>query len=107
MPTRATARELDAVGFHNLTTVGRGVDTERFSPARRSADLRRQWQAGSSPVLLMVGRVAAEKNVELGLRAFELVYPAAGSLNSSVEVEPERLAALVGSGWVDVCRGPD
>ena len=51
--------------------VGRGVDTERFAPARRSAALRREWQAESAPVLLMVGRVAAEKNVELGLRAFE------------------------------------
>ena len=72
VPTRATARELGAAGFHNLTIVGRGVDTERFAPARRSVALRREWQAGSAPVLLMVGRVAAEKNVELGLRAFEL-----------------------------------
>ena len=71
VPTRATARELAAAGFHNLTMVGRGVDTERFAPARRSAALRREWQAESAPVLLMVGRVAAEKNVELGLRAFE------------------------------------
>jgi glycosyltransferase involved in cell wall biosynthesis len=71
VPTRAAARELRAAGFHNLTTVGRGVDTERFTPALRSAELRRQWQAGDGPVLLMVGRVAAEKNVELGLRAFE------------------------------------
>ena len=71
VPTRAMARELGAAGFHNLTIVGRGVDTERFAPARRSAALRREWQAGSAPVLLMVGRVAAEKNVELGLRAFE------------------------------------
>ncbi len=38
------------------------------------------------------------------LRDFDLVYPAAGSLNSSVEVTPERLAALVATGWVDVCR---
>jgi glycosyltransferase involved in cell wall biosynthesis len=73
VPTRASARELTAAGFHNLTTVGRGVDTERFSPTRRSTALRRQWQADdAAPVLLMVGRVAAEKNVELGLRAFEL-----------------------------------
>src|SRR5450755_2320440 len=71
VPTRAASRELGAAGFHNLTTVGRGVDTERFTPAARSADLRRQWQAEDGPVLLMVGRVAAEKNVELGLRAFE------------------------------------
>ena len=71
VPTRASVRELGPVGFHNLTIVGRGVDSERFAPARRSAALRREWQAGSAPVLLMVGRVAPEKNVELGLRAFE------------------------------------
>src|SRR5678815_1507373 len=71
VPTRASARELRAFGFHNLTTIGRGVDAERFAPAHRSAELRRQWHAESAPVLLMVGRVAPEKNVELGLRAFE------------------------------------
>ena len=40
------------------------------------------------------------------LRAFDLVYPAAGSLNSSVEVTPQRLAELVAERWVDVCRVP-
>jgi prolyl-tRNA editing enzyme YbaK/EbsC (Cys-tRNA(Pro) deacylase) len=40
------------------------------------------------------------------LRAFDLVYPAAGSLNSSVEVTPQRLAELVADRWVDVCRVP-
>ena len=30
VPTRAAARELRAVGFHNLTIVGRGVDSEMF-----------------------------------------------------------------------------
>jgi glycosyltransferase involved in cell wall biosynthesis len=69
--TRATARELRGFGFHNLTTIGRGVDAIRFAPAHRSAELRRQWRAETAPVLLMVGRVAPEKNVELGLRAFE------------------------------------
>lgn len=38
------------------------------------------------------------------LRGFDTVYPAAGSLNSSVEVTPGRLADLVSTGWVDVCR---
>lgn len=71
VPTRAAARELGAYGFHNLTIVGRGVDTEQFTPTLRSAELRRRWGAEDGPVLLMVGRVAAEKNVELGLRAFE------------------------------------
>jgi glycosyltransferase involved in cell wall biosynthesis len=88
VPTRAAARELRAFGFHNLTIVGRGVDSERFSPAQRSAELRRQWQAGDAPVLLMVGRIAAEKNVELGLRAFE----------SARELRPDTRMVVVGDG---------
>ena len=76
VPTRATARELGAAEFHNLTIVGRGVDTDQFTPARRRVSLRREWKAGAAPVLLMVGRVAPEKNVELGLRAFELARAA-------------------------------
>ena len=44
---------------------------------------------------------------DVSLRAFATVFPAAGSLNSSVEVEPERLATLVGARWVDACRLPD
>ena len=42
--------------------------------------------------------------LDRSLLDFDLVYPAAGSLNSSVEVTPQRLAELVSRGWVDVCR---
>ena len=45
--------------------------------------------------------------LDVSLRGFDRVYPAAGTLNSSVEVAPERLAALVATGWVDVCRVAD
>ena len=45
--------------------------------------------------------------LDVSLRAFDLVYPAAGSLNSSVEVAPERLADLIGADWVDLCRLPE
>jgi prolyl-tRNA editing enzyme YbaK/EbsC (Cys-tRNA(Pro) deacylase) len=41
------------------------------------------------------------------LSGFELVYPAGGSLNTSVEVTPDRLFELVGSRWVDLCRLPE
>lgn len=41
---------------------------------------------------------------DVSLKDFDIVYPAAGSLNSSVEVTPERLARLVSTRWVDVCR---
>ena len=43
---------------------------------------------------------------DVSLRDFDLVYPAAGSLNSSVEVTPGRLFELVGTRWVDLCRLP-
>ncbi len=43
---------------------------------------------------------------DVSLKDFDLIYPAAGSLNSSVEVTPERLFELVGERWVDLCRLP-
>jgi prolyl-tRNA editing enzyme YbaK/EbsC (Cys-tRNA(Pro) deacylase) len=45
--------------------------------------------------------------LDVSLRPFDIVYPAGGSLNTSVEVTPERLFDLVGSRWVDACRLPD
>lgn len=44
--------------------------------------------------------------LDVSLKAFDVVYPAGGSLNSSVEVPTERLFALVGERWVDLCRLP-
>lgn len=45
--------------------------------------------------------------LDISLQPFDLVYPAAGSLNASVKVTPERLFALVASRWVDLCRLPE
>ena len=45
--------------------------------------------------------------LDVSLQPFDTVYPAAGSLNTSVRVAPERLFELVGSRWVDLCRLPD
>lgn len=45
--------------------------------------------------------------LDISLKSFDVVYPAGGSLNTSVEVPTERLYALVGERWVDLCRLPD
>jgi len=45
--------------------------------------------------------------LDVSLRAFDVVYPAGGSLNTSVEVSSERLYELVADGWVDLCRLPE
>ena len=41
---------------------------------------------------------------DLSLRRFAEVVPAAGSTNSAVRITTDRLAALTGATWVDVCR---
>ncbi|MBN2124411.1 MAG: YbaK/EbsC family protein [Deltaproteobacteria bacterium] len=38
------------------------------------------------------------------LRAFEKVYPAAGSKNSCIEITPDDLCRATGARWVDVCK---
>ena len=42
--------------------------------------------------------------LDVSLKAFDVVYPAAGSLNSSVKVATDRLFELVGDRWVDICK---
>ena len=45
--------------------------------------------------------------LDVSLNAFDIVYPAGGSLNTSVKVSPDRLFGLVGERWVDLCRLPE
>ena len=45
--------------------------------------------------------------LDVSLKAFDVVYPAGGSLNTSIEVTTERLFELVAERWVDLCRLPD
>ena len=44
--------------------------------------------------------------LDRSLEAFDIVYPAGGTLRSSVEVSPRRLFELVGDRWVDLSRLP-
>ena len=47
-----------------------------------------------------------EVYLDVSLRRFETVYPAAGSSNSAIELTPEELSRCAGSDkWVDVCKG--
>ena len=45
--------------------------------------------------------------LDVSLQAFDVVYPAGGSLNTSVEVPTQRLYDLVAERWVDLCRLPE
>ncbi|WP_323018334.1 YbaK/EbsC family protein [Castellaniella sp.] len=43
---------------------------------------------------------------DVRLRDYDIVMPAAGSLDSAVRITPQRLAALTDARWVDVCQAP-
>jgi phosphatidylinositol alpha 1,6-mannosyltransferase len=68
-PSTVTATGLHGRGIHNVWLWGRGVDTQRFDPARRSPELRAallaRGQPGGTVIAGYVGRLATEKRVEL------------------------------------------
>ena len=79
-PSSVTMRELEENGVRGVAHWGRGVDTERFHPSKRSSELRREWLLegekkrgnagdatdleGRRTIVGFVGRLAAEKSVE-------------------------------------------
>ena len=71
VPTDELARFLRERGFGEVRLLRRAVDTELFDPRRRDVELRRAWGLGSDDIaVIYVGRIAPEKNLELGVRAF-------------------------------------
>ena len=72
VPTRLQADALEAEGFKNVRIMARGVDSDLFSPDKRCQNLRASWGATiDSPVLIYVGRIAHEKNIQLALKTAE------------------------------------
>lgn len=72
VPTVGLRQELSPHGFERLEVVQRGVDTDLFHPGQRRESLRHLWGAmPTDPVVVCVGRIAAEKNLMLLADAFE------------------------------------
>lgn len=59
VPTPTVTRRLAGLGFSNLKTWTRGVDTDLFKPS--TTDM---FEGLARPVLLCAGRVAVDKNIE-------------------------------------------
>lgn len=64
VPSSFCRNQLSDHGIQRLRTWGRGVDARRFSPDRRSAQLRAQIAPDGELLIGFVGRLAAEKQVE-------------------------------------------
>jgi glycosyltransferase involved in cell wall biosynthesis len=72
VPTKELKKTLSENGFLNLKVVSRGVDTSLFNMSKRDPDLRKAWGAtDQSQVMISVGRMAPEKNLEQVLKTFE------------------------------------
>ncbi len=89
VPTERLRAELMNLGFRNVHVLSRGVDTGLFHPKRCREDLRRGWGCRSGErIVLYVGRLAAEKNLELVLQAFDVI----------ISKSPDAKLVLVGDG---------
>jgi glycosyltransferase involved in cell wall biosynthesis len=72
VPTASLQQQLEHEGYQNVLVVSRGVDTELFHPAKRDAELRASWNADDdTPVVMLVSRIAPEKNLQVVIQAFE------------------------------------
>ncbi|HEX4561385.1 MAG TPA: glycosyltransferase family 1 protein [Gemmatimonadales bacterium] len=126
-PGDGTRAELLAHGISHAVVWGRGVDSTHFNPGRRTAACRR-WLAGGddTTIVLHVGRLAPEKNLDVLADAWRLAHaelgqrvtfalagagPLAGRLSSRLPfarqigfVDRETLATLYAS--ADLCVLP-
>ncbi|MEK1942184.1 MAG: glycosyltransferase family 1 protein [Pseudomonas sp.] len=71
VPSASQSLELQRRSFERVHLLARGVDSQLFHPAKRCAELRRQWGVQDEElVVVYVGRIAAEKNLDLLVRSF-------------------------------------
>lgn len=74
VPTEELASFLREHGFHDVRLLRRAVDTTLFHPDRRNGALRRSWGIEDGDLAVVhVGRLAAEKNLDLAFSAFDAI----------------------------------
>jgi UDP-2,3-diacylglucosamine pyrophosphatase LpxH/glycosyltransferase involved in cell wall biosynthesis len=84
-PSPEMLERLRDAGLRDVHLLGRGVDARLFSPAKRCAELRASWGVRTaSPVAIVVGRVAAEKNLDLAMACFAAMRRAVPDLGCVV-----------------------
>lgn len=73
VPTKTQAQYLECKGFINVKVISRGVDCDKFCPSKRDQALRASWgvTCDATPVLIYVGRLAEEKNVQQIVDAYQ------------------------------------
>jgi glycosyltransferase involved in cell wall biosynthesis len=76
-PTASIMHELRGAGFERTSVWSRGVDCSRFSPDHRSSEWRCRVGANDDTlVVTYVGRIAAEKGLDVAVKAVHLANAA-------------------------------
>jgi alpha-1,6-mannosyltransferase len=80
-PSETVVRELHAAGLENVVRVPLGVDLDRFNPARRTraAETRRRLGLPAGRLGMYVGRIAAEKDLDVLIAAWRRVEQRTGA----------------------------
>jgi glycosyltransferase involved in cell wall biosynthesis len=89
VPTQDLKNQLLSNGFERLRVIARGIDTELFNPKKRCHILREQWGIQDyQKVVLYVGRLASEKNLQVTVDTFK----------EMLQVDPNLKMVWVGDG---------
>ncbi|WP_018750739.1 glycosyltransferase family 4 protein [Paenibacillus sanguinis] len=89
-PSQETIQQLQSNGLSNLELWSRGIDCDRFTPAKRSGLVRELYGIKERYLLLYVGRLAPEKDLNVLLQLMHRL--------------PERISSQVH--WLVVGDGP-
>ncbi len=89
VPTQELQQFLTEQGFERVRLLARAVDSSQFEPERRDPALREEWGIdGNGFAAIYVGRIAAEKNLGLAVKAFRRLQ----------QVRPKARFVFVGDG---------
>lgn len=88
-PSPGIVSRLKQRGINNAELFSRGVDTDIYNPCHRQQTLRSQWGIPEDmPLALHVGRIAAEKNIQLVIDSYHAMQ----------QVDPQLRLVMVGDG---------
>ena len=105
-PSSMTASELIDHGIERVALWGRGVDTERFRPDLRDEALRAEIAPNGEVIVGYVGRLAAEKRVDL-LTAVAALPGVRLAITGGGPMEEELRAALPTATFLGMRSGAD
>ena len=87
-PSNVIRSLMEEHGIRNVQVVPNGIDIERFNPKVDSGPIRDWWNLRKKKVILHMGRLVLEKNLEVVINSALLV----------LEEEPDAMFLIVGAG---------